>query len=129
MRQKAVWALIAIVSLLGCKDGDKLPSGILKPEKMETVMWDVVRADVFTGEYIKADSGKNLAQENIRLQKKIFAINNTTREEYYNSYEYYKSKPDMMRALLDTMVARVNRSRNRPPSYTESPAPLQSKSK
>jgi len=117
-----VLAVFAVaVVLYACGNDDSIPSNVLKLDKMQAVMWDIVRADVFTVEYIKRDSVKNLQQENLRLQKKIFALNNITHEQYYRSYEYYKSKPELMKALLDTMAARVNRSRNGTSTPTVTP--------
>lgn len=117
-----VLAVFAVaVVLYACGNDDSIPSNVLKLDKMQAVMWDIVRADVFTVEYIKRDSVKNLQQENLRLQKKIFVLNNITHEQYYRSYEYYKSKPELMKALLDTMAARVNRSRNGTSTPTVTP--------
>jgi hypothetical protein len=112
MRQLAVLFSL-LVLLQGCGDDD-VPSGILKPDKMQAVMWDVLQADVFASEYIRVDSSKNILHENIRLQKKIFSLHQTSREQYYKSYEFYKTKPELMRVMLDTLAARVNRNRNRP---------------
>jgi hypothetical protein len=111
MRSVAIGAFCWIC-LLGCGDGD-VPKGILQPEKMQAVMWDVLQAEVFASEFIRVDTTKNTLYENFRLQKKIFSLHQTSREQYYKSYEYYKSKPELMKTMLDTMVVRVNRSRNR----------------
>lgn len=111
-----IFALLILFFCACSNDGD-VPSHVLKPDKMQAVMWDIVRADVFTSEFIKADSTKDLLRENLQLQKKIFALNKITKEQYYTSFEYYKSKPELMRVMLDTMIARVNRGRNKA-SYT-----------
>lgn len=113
MMRHLIMVLLMAISILGCDGGSNTPANVLKPDKMQAVMWDVIQADVFTSEYIKVDTTKNLQKENLQLQKKIFALHHTNREQYYTSYEYYKSKPDLMQALLDTMAARVNRNRNK----------------
>lgn len=117
----AIFSLLALL-FCACNGDDEIPSHVLKPDKMQAVMWDIVRADVFTNEFIKADSTKDLLRENLQLQKKIFALNNISREQYYTSFEYYKNKPELMQAMLDTMIARVNRARNK----AASPIPNQS---
>jgi hypothetical protein len=106
-------SFLAALLMCGCDGNGNMPNNVLKPDKMQDVMWDIVRADVFASEFIKADSSKDLLKENLQLQKKIFELNKTSREQYYTSFEYYKSKPELMRQLLDTMVARVNRGRNK----------------
>ena len=54
------YTLIAVVSLifLSCSKS-KVPDGILKPEKMQAVFWDYIRADVFANEYVRRDTAKN----------------------------------------------------------------------
>lgn len=116
-----IFALLTLF-FCACSNDDEVPSHVLKPDKMQAVMWDIVRADVFTSEFIKADSTKDLLRENLQLQKKIFALNKITKEQYYTSFEYYKSKPELMRVMLDTMMARVNRGRNK----ASSPIPNES---
>ena len=44
---------IGLVLMISCGKKDKLPAGILKPEKMQAVLWDVIKADVFTTDFIK----------------------------------------------------------------------------
>jgi Domain of unknown function (DUF4296) len=105
--------LIAVFFLAACGGGNGIPGNVLNPDKMQAVMWDMIKADVYAFEYIKRDSVKNDTAENLRLQKEIFAIHNTTRDAYYRSYDYYKKKPELMKTLMDTMSARANRVRNR----------------
>lgn len=107
--------------LMACGGGKGIPGDVLNPDKMQAVMWDVIKADVYASEYIKKDSTKNDTAENLRLQKEVFAIHNTTREAYYRSYDYYKRKPELMKALMDTMSARVNRARNRASTINKPP--------
>ena len=74
-------------------------------------MWDIIRADVFTEQFIKRDTLKKPALENMQLQKKIFAIHHVTREDYYKSYEYYVSHADLMKVILDSMTSKADRDR------------------
>ena len=88
-----------------------MPKGILPPAKMQDVFWDYMRADVFTTDFIAKDSAKNLALENIKLQKEVFEIHHISKEEFYNSYDYYLKNTAQMKILLDTMLARKNRDK------------------
>ena len=40
--------LFVLVSLISCGGKDKIPVGILKPDKMQAVLWDIINADAFT---------------------------------------------------------------------------------
>ena len=100
--------LLFFISILffSCTGKNELPKGILKPVKMQDVFWDYIRADVYTTEYIKKDSSKNAAIENLKLQDKVFRLHHTSREEFYKSYTWYSNHKELMRAMVDSMTAR-----------------------
>lgn len=83
----------------------KVPDDIIKPEKMEAVFWDVIRADVLVTDYSKKDSSVSPLFQNIALQKKIFHLHGVTKEQFYKSFDYYAEHPGMMTVLLDSVIA------------------------
>ena len=97
--------------LFSCGNKNPLPSGILKPDKMQTVLWDVIRADAFTFDFIKKDSTKNLEAENVKLQQQIFAMHKITKDEFYKSYKYYTTHPNLMQPILDSLISRANKDK------------------
>jgi hypothetical protein len=97
--------------IVGCNNKTSTPSGILGREKMQLVMWDMIRADVYTEQFIKKDSSKNIAIENLKLQNAIFSIHKVTRSQYYKSYDYYISHNDLIRVVLDSMSAKADREK------------------
>ena len=102
--------LIAGLALIGaCKS--KLPSNVLKPDKMQAVLWDVIKADVFTAEFIKKDSTKNAAAENVKLQQQIFALHKISKADFYRSYDYYRSNTEIFKKIMDSIVVRAERNR------------------
>jgi hypothetical protein len=90
----------------GCKDKDGIPSGILGKDKMGSVLWDVLQANQLTAEYAKRRLLKEPYVENAQLQKQIFDQHQVTREEFYNSYAYYKNHPELMGTMIDSMINR-----------------------
>lgn len=104
-------ALISTFFLFSCGNKNAVPSGILKPAKMQAVLWDVLRADVFTNDFIKKDSTKKPEQELAKLQQQIFAIHKVSKEEFYKSYEYYKMHPEIMQPMLDSMINKRTRDK------------------
>ena len=104
--------MLAWLALIGsCSNKEKIPDGILKPEKMNAVLWDVIKADVFTAEFIKKDSTKNAAAENLKLQQQIFAIHKISKADFYNSYDYYKSNTVVFKKIVDSMIAQAERKK------------------
>jgi hypothetical protein len=103
---------ICLALLSSCGNKDKLPSGVLKPEKMQAVLWDVIKADVFTTDFIKKDTSKNATAENLKLQQQIFAIHKITRADFYTSYDYYKTNTAVFKKVIDSMIAVAERNKN-----------------
>ena len=96
--------------LTSCGNDEKIPAGILKPEKMQAVLWDVIKADAFTTGYIKNDSAKNAVEENLKLQQEIFTIHKVTKADFYNSYDYYKKNIGRFKIMLDSMIIQAERN-------------------
>jgi hypothetical protein len=103
--------LAGLALIISCNNKDKLPGGILKPDKMQAVLWDVIKADVFTTEFIKKDSTKNAAAENLKLQQQIFAMHKISKADFYESYDYYKSNTEEFKKVVDSMVIRAERNK------------------
>ena len=110
MRCKIV-VVIAVLFLSSCGGKNTIPSGILKPEKMQLILFDVLRADAFAFEFIKRDTTKKPEVENIKLQQQIFTIHKTTKQEFYKSYDYYKTHPALMQPLLDSIINKATREK------------------
>ncbi len=95
--------LLLLLAILGCSKS-KVPKDVLSPEKMQAVYWDYVRADVFANEFIRRDTNLKVEIESARLQNQVFQLHKTTRTQFYSSYDYYRSKPELMKAMLDTII-------------------------
>jgi hypothetical protein len=105
---KLLFFIIISVLLFSCSDNN-LPRGILSQEKMELMLWEQMKTDAFTKEFISKDSSKNLALENIKLQQKLFAKYKIDKDEFYDSYEYYLKHDALMKDVLDSIVAKQTR--------------------
>lgn len=105
---RILFALSLLFLLFSCSKKRVVPKGILEPKKMELVFWDYIRADVYTRDFIKRE-GINDTLQNVMLQKKIFAYYHISKDDFYNSYEYYTKHPELMTVLTDSILARQNR--------------------
>jgi hypothetical protein len=105
---KYLLLIIISVMLFSCSDNN-LPRGILSPEKMEIMLWEQMKADAFTKEFISKDPSKNLTIENIQLQQKLFAKYKIDKENFYNSYQYYLKHDALMKDVLDSIVTKQTR--------------------
>ena len=101
--------LMASLLFFSCSDKKKFPEDIIKPEKMKLVMWDFVKADVMSQEFTKREHPGTDTLENVKMQQIIFNKYKISKAEFYKSYEYYYSHPDLMNALLDSITASQNK--------------------
>ncbi len=86
---------------------------ILEPAKMETVLWDIIQLEAYAQLIVPPDSQKMSAKKNALLQQKIFSLHGVNREQYYKSYEFYNERPDMMRIILDSVINKADRNRDK----------------
>lgn len=108
---RVVYYFFLYFLILSC-NRNQLPNGILSFDVMEKILWEQTKADAFTQEFISKDSSKDLMIENFKLQEKIFAKYKVDRKTFYNSYDYYLKHDDLMKPLLDTIVARNGRAKD-----------------
>jgi hypothetical protein len=109
MKYLSIAGFMIAFLLISCSKS-KVPSGILEPEKMQLVLWDYIRADVFANEFIRKDSSKNVELESARLQQQVFQLHKVTKEQFYKSYQYYLTHQLIMKEMMDTMVVRQQRA-------------------
>lgn len=115
---KIIPGLLAVVILTGCLRKDKEPSGIIPREEMGNILWDMVQADQFSAIYLVKDTARiNIKMEDLRLYQQIFNLHGISREKFRNSFKYYEDRPDLIRTLFDSVIARGNRLRTE--SYTK----------
>ena len=105
--------LIGSVLLWSCGGKHRDDTKLLPKEKMQAVMWDILQANSYTQLFVRKDSILNPSVENMKLQQKIFEIHNVTRERFFNSYDYYATKPELMKGLIDSAIALGEREKIR----------------
>ena len=105
-----IFSIFIISAIFFSCSKNKMPDGILDPEKMQAVYWDILQADIFTNEFIIKDSSKNLKKENAKLQLAIFKKHNIDRQQYYKSYKYYLAHTNLMKDMIDTMMVRQKKN-------------------
>ena len=109
--------IIIILTLLvfsGCIDKNKVPDGVLGQQQMRLVMWDLMRADEFVNDFVIKDSTKDRKTESIKLYEKIFALHNTSQEEFRKSLTFYESRPDLLKTVTDSLRINQNKAMENP---------------
>jgi hypothetical protein len=103
MRSRAIISL-SIVILIACKNENRIPRGVLSKEKMQLVLWDMMRADQFLAEYVlKNDSSLNKRMESTEMYQQILAIHDISREKFSESFRFYQSHPALLKIIMDSL--------------------------
>jgi hypothetical protein len=90
------------VILFSCKtDPEKLPGNILQPRQMQEVLWDMIRADLFVRDYVTPDSVKK--EKSISIYQQILDIHHTNKEQFKESFAYYRAHPGSFKPILDSL--------------------------
>jgi hypothetical protein len=119
MRQVYLIILFFILLLPSCKT--KKADGVLPPEKMEAVLWDMMRADKFLADYVlNKDTTKKIDSESIQLYQQVLAIHQVTGKQFQKSFSYYKQHPDQLRGIMDSL----SRPASAAPTEPVQPLPL-----
>ncbi len=97
--------------LISCSGKNDIPREIIQPKKMQTILWDVIRAQELSGAMARKDSAINEIAETKILNKKIYEIHNITSVDFERSYQWYTEHPEMMRTMFDSMTSQNQRQK------------------
>lgn len=93
---------ISLFFLASCAKSTK--QEVLPPLKMRDVLWDYVRADIYTNEYIRLDSTRNYKEEYASMLKTIFERHKVGSAVFFKSLKYYEENPELIKPILDSIV-------------------------
>ena len=106
-----------LINLLpSCSDENKIPSDVLDPAKMKKIMWDMFRADEYVTSFIwNNDSSVDRFEESEKLYNEIFRIHNITKEKFEKSLSFYRTHPDLLKKIVDSLSFQEHPYRKREP--------------
>ncbi len=91
--------------------GERRPSDVISFNDMRSVIWDMMRADQFMGDFIFAkDSLANKTAVSAKWYGEVLALHKISQAEFKKSYEYYSSHPKLMKDLMDSVSKQVDTS-------------------
>ena len=105
---RALVCLLLIV-FVSCSNKDSVPDGILPPDKMESVLWDVIRADVMVTYTSVRDTTLNKLEKNTELYQQIFQIHHISKDQFKRSLHYYRSHPLIMQTVFDSLYSQASK--------------------
>lgn len=95
--------------LASCIQRNKIPGDIIPQTKMQSVLWDVIRAQTLSSELVLKDSTLNEIAETKELTSKVFQIHKIDSVSFYKSYNWYLSHPEVLKIVFDSMYNKNQR--------------------
>ncbi len=85
---------------MGCSD--PVPKGIIKQEKMQVIIYDLMQTDEYLSTQIRDTTIKEKMQRSMNYEQ-VFRLHNTTRKSFYRSYKYYQKRPDLHKKIFENI--------------------------
>ena len=96
--------IFLLVFLAACRNENRIPPGVLPQKKMQAVIWDMMRADQFLADFVlNKDSGLNKNAESIKYYQQVFAIHQVSKEQFQQSFSFYRSHPALFKMIMDSI--------------------------
>ncbi len=80
--------------------------------QMKYVVWDMLKADEYYIRLTANDTAKKFQYENLRVYDQIFRSYGITKGNFYASYKFYESNPNLFKELIDSVENVSKRERN-----------------
>src|SRR5215217_2400532 len=93
--------LATILILSACQSS--LPKNVLKPEQMQAILWDLMRADELATSLVISDSSNMGLAKHEELYLKVFALHKTNQKQFSESMRYYQNHPAYLKPVLDSI--------------------------
>ncbi|WP_090881598.1 DUF4296 domain-containing protein [Pedobacter rhizosphaerae] len=126
--KRLMWVLAASLLMFGCKPG--IPEHIIKPDKMEKIVYDMHIVDGYLSTIYIPDSAKRVAAAYYKGIYKKFNIDSVS---YSRSLTYYNNNPDELEKIykniskkLDAQKLKMQKADSlslQKPKAQETPAP------
>ncbi len=111
---------VFILFFIGCKN-EKVPEGVLPVKQMQSVVWDIVRADVLANYRYDRDTSLKRTTYRTDLYQQVFSIHHITKQQFKRSFQYYQLHPTLWQPILDSLYSKASASTTSAPY---SPHPL-----
>jgi hypothetical protein len=105
--KKIFFCLIPLLILVCCNN-QKIPDNVLPPQKMQSVLWDMLQAEELANFQLPKDSTLSILDRHTMYYQKVFQVQNITKEQFKRSLGYYQTRPDLLKVMFDSLQYRVD---------------------
>ena len=107
MRGVLAVLLLNAILLWGCQRSQTVPSDILSPDKMEAVLFDMLRSGNLVNNFILTkDSTLPKEQTHIDWLNKVLTFHAVSEQQFKKSFTYYQGHPELLARVMDSISKR-----------------------
>jgi hypothetical protein len=93
-----VWGLMVVFS--ACSNNKKVPKEFIQPDKWQAVIYDIVTAERFVQDYLRDSTLDGRKRKAMEMYNTIFAIHGISKKQFFESLEFYLSRPDISNEIF-----------------------------
>lgn len=123
MKMKYSIVFIFFVLLYACSGKGKVPENVIEQEKFQAILKDVIIADALSTERSFKDTAVKIPDANAAYFLKVFEMHGVTKNQFMVSYNYYLTRPDVLKVMTDSVSAQLSRKSERLSADTTKPKP------
>jgi hypothetical protein len=98
--------------MCACSGDTSLPKDVLPKEKMQQVLYDVIKADEMVDFRKYSDSTYNAFSKRTAFYDTIFQLHGVRKETFQKSLHFYQGRPDLLRDIIEAMNKKVSDTSN-----------------
>jgi hypothetical protein len=104
MIRRNLLLVLVLLLLESCANSHNVPDDILPPSKMQAVLWDMFRAGNFVTSFqLAADTTLKREKEQIKWFNRVLQVHQVKEKQFKKSIEYYKTRPDLLSVIMDSL--------------------------
>lgn len=100
--------VLFLITLFACRpEKPNIPAQVLQPPQMAAILADIHVADALAE--TKAQHGASEEMVTKTMYQSVYALHNTTHEQFVNSYRFYESNPAWLDQIYDDVLIRISK--------------------
>lgn len=105
--------LIFLLFFSSCLNKSRIPGDVIKPDQMQNILRDILKADALAQEIAQKDTTKDLTRINIEMYNTILRMHSVSAGQFDSSFTFYEKNPAYLLAMFDTLNQRELRNATR----------------
>ena len=114
MRRSAFFfVILCFMWLISCNPYDRIPGDVIGKEKMGRILFEIGMAEGHMETYYFSDSSLNRDSLLKSELQKVLYIHQVSQPVFVHSYAFYKSRPHILKEVVDSMQVRAQRDQQK----------------